>query len=100
MEKLDQVSPEIEGLTISFAERYIRLQLQKKSLCEDVKELKKEFEEQGLPTKQVIKAIDRIRKELKEGSDSEVEINTFKNMLYDKTIIQDRKSTRLNSSHL
>lgn len=89
MEKLDQVSPEIEGLTISFAERYIRLQLQKKSLCEDVKELKKEFEEQGLPTKQVIKAIDRIRKELKEGSDSEVEINTFKNMLYDKTIIQN-----------
>lgn len=89
MEKLDQVSPEIEGLTISFAERYIRLQLQKKALCEDVKELKKEFEEQGLPTKQVIKAIDRIRKELKEGSDSEVEINTFKNMLYDKTIIQN-----------
>lgn len=89
MEKLDQVSPEIEGLTISFAERYIKLQLQKKSLCEDVKELKKEFEEQGLPTKQVIKAIDRIRKELKEGSDSEVEINTFKNMLYDKTIIQN-----------
>lgn len=89
MEKLDQVSPEIEGLTISFAERYIRLQLQKKSLCEDVKELKKEFEEQGLPTKQVIKAIDRIRKELKEGSDSEVEINTFKNMLYDKTVIQN-----------
>ena len=89
MEKLEQVSPEIEGLTISFAERYIRLQLQKKSLCEDVKELKKEFEEQGLPTKQVIKAIDRIRKELKEGSDSEVEINTFKNMLYDKTIIQN-----------
>lgn len=89
MEKLEQVSPEIEGLTISFAERYIKLQLQKKSLCEDVKELKKEFEEQGLPTKQVIKAIDRIRKELKEGSDSEVEINTFKNMLYDKTIIQN-----------
>ena len=89
MEKLDQVSPEIEGLTISFAERYIKLQLQKKSLCEDVKELKKEFEEQGLPTEQVIKAIDRIRKELKEGSDSEVEINTFKNMLYDKTIIQN-----------
>lgn len=89
MEKLDQVSPEIEGLTISFAERYIRLQLQKKSLCEDVKELKKEFEEQGLPTKQVIKAIDRIRKELKEGSDSEVEINTFKDMLYDKTVIQN-----------
>ena len=89
MEKLDQVSPEIEGLTISFAERYIKLQLQKKSLCEDVKELKKEFEEQGLPTKQVIKAIDRIRKELKEGSDSEVEINTFKDMLYDKTIIQN-----------
>ena len=89
MEKLDQVSPEIEGLTISFAERYIRLQLQKKSLCEDVKELKREFEEQGLPTKQVIKAIDRIRKELKEGSDSEVEINTFKDMLYDKTVIQN-----------
>lgn len=89
MEKLDQVSPEIEDLTISFAERYIRLQLQKKALCGDVKELKKEFEEQGLPTKQVIKAMDRIRKELKEGSDSEVEINTFKNMLYDKTVIQN-----------
>jgi len=89
MEELDQVSTEIEGLTISFAERYIRLQLQKKSLGEDVKELKKEFEEQGLPTKQVIKAIDRIRKELKEGSESEIEINTFKDMLCDKAVIQN-----------
>lgn len=89
MEELKPVSSEIEDLTIGFAERYIRLQLQKKTLSEDVKELKKEFEEQGLPTKQVVKALDRIKKELKEGSEVEEEIATFREMLYSQQSVQD-----------
>lgn len=89
MEELKPVSSEIEDLTIKFAERYINLQLQKKNLNEDIKNLKKEFEEQGLPTRQVIKAIDRIKKELKDGSEIEVEISTFREMLFSKQSIQD-----------
>lgn len=89
MEELKPVSSEIEELTINFAERYINLQLQKKNLNEDIKNLKKEFEEQGLPTRQVIKAIDRIKKELKDGSEIEEEISTFKEMLFTKQSIQD-----------
>lgn len=89
MEELTPVSTEIEELTISFAERYIRMMLQKKTLNEDVKALKKEFEEQGLPTRQVIKALDRIKKELKDGSEIEDEINTFKGMLFSKQSVQD-----------
>lgn len=89
MEELKPVSSEIEELTINFAERYINLQLQKKNLNEDIKNLKKEFEEQGLPTRQVIKAIDRIKKELKDGSEIEEEISTFREMLFTKQSIQD-----------
>lgn len=90
MEELKPVSTEIEGLTISFAERYLRLQLQKKAVGEDIKELKREFEEQGLPTRQVIKALDRIRKELKDGAEAEEEILTFKDMLFKQTNIQNQ----------
>ena len=90
MEELKPVSTEIEGLTISFAERYLRLQLQKKAVGEDIKELKREFEEQGLPTRQVIKALDRIRKELKDGAEVEEEILTFKDMLFKQTNIQNQ----------
>lgn len=90
MEELKPVSTEIEGLTISFAERYLRLQLQKKAVGGDIKELKREFEEQGLPTRQVIKALDRIRKELKDGAEVEEEILTFKDMLFKQTNIQNQ----------
>lgn len=90
MEELKPVSTEIEELTISFAERYLRLQLQKKAVGEDIKELKREFEEQGLPTRQVIKALDRIRKELKDGAEVEEEILTFKDMLFKQTNIQNQ----------
>lgn len=90
MEELKPVSTEIEELTISFAERYLRLQLQKKALGEDIKELKREFEEQGLPTKQVVGALSRIRKELKDGAESEEEILAFKNMLFKQTNIQNQ----------
>lgn len=90
MEELKPVSTEIEGLTISFAERYLRLQLQKKAVGEDIKELKREFEEQGLPTRQVIKALDRIRKELRDGAEVEEEILTFKDMLFKQTNIQNQ----------
>lgn len=90
MEELKPVSTEIEGLTISFAERYLRLQLQKKAVGEDIKGLKREFEEQGLPTRQVIKALDRIRKELRDGAEVEEEILTFKDMLFKQTNIQNQ----------
>lgn len=90
MEELKPVSTEIEELTISFAERYLRLQLQKKAVGEDIKELKREFEEQGLPTRQVIKALDRIRKELKDGTEVEEEILAFKDMLFKQTNIQNQ----------
>lgn len=90
MEELKPVSTEIEELTISFAERYLRLQLQKKAVGEDIKELKREFEEQGLPTRQVIKALDRIRKELKDGAEVEEEILAFKDMLFKQTNIQNQ----------
>ena len=90
MEEVKPVSTESEGLTISFAERYLRLQLQKKAVGGDIKELKREFEEQGLPTRQVIKALDRIRKELKDGAEVEEEILTFKDMLFKQTNIQNQ----------
>lgn len=90
MEELKPVSTEIEELTISFAERYLRLQLQRKAVGEDIKELKREFEEQGLPTRQVIKALDRIRKELKDGAEVEEEILAFKDMLFKQTNIQNQ----------
>jgi len=54
-----------------FTKRFIELQKQKKSLDEDIKALKEEYKEEGVPVAIVAKVINKIKSN-KKKSDSEI----------------------------
>jgi uncharacterized protein (UPF0335 family) len=64
-----------------FTKRYINLQMQKKALDADIKALKDEFKEEGVPVGIVTSVINKIKSE-KKKSDSEIfEEETIKEWL-------------------
>lgn len=89
MENINVLEPETKGLINDFINRYANLQLEKKRILADVKELKKEFDEQGLPTGQVIKAFNAMSKELRDGQDAITELEIFKDFLYQNKTVHD-----------
>lgn len=67
------IDPESLKLALEFTKRYSRLLLERKEISEGVKDLKKEYEEQGLPTAIVVKAFSKIKSEKKEKNHDEIE---------------------------
>lgn len=67
------IEPESLEMALEFSKRYTRLLLNRKNVNADIKELKKEFNEQGLPTNVVVKAFSLLRNEKKEDHRSEIE---------------------------
>lgn len=55
----------------AFAERFLNLEKQKKTLQEDIKALRDEFDQEGVPTQVVVRCINSIKK-LKRKTDSEI----------------------------
>lgn len=55
----------------AFQERFLNLEKQKKTLNEDIKQLKEEFNQEGVPTQVVVRCINNIKR-LKRKTDSEV----------------------------
>lgn len=55
----------------AFQERFLNLEKQKKTLNEDIKALKEEFNQEGVPTQVVVRCINNIKR-LKRKTDSEV----------------------------
>lgn len=66
------IEPESLNMAVEFSKRYTRLLLGRKTTNDDIKNLKKEFNEQGLPTAIVIKAFSELRKEKKEEHQDEI----------------------------
>ena len=54
-----------KNLALEFSNRYLNLLDQKRTIDLDIKELKQEYDEQGLATKVVVKAINSLKKEKK-----------------------------------
>lgn len=54
----------------AFAERYLNLELQKKTINEDIKQLKDEYNQEGVPTQVVQRVINDIKR-MKNRTDSE-----------------------------
>jgi len=52
-------------VVFEFAEKLIGLQLQKKSIDEEIKELKNEYKEEGIATSIVTKVINKMKAEMK-----------------------------------
>lgn len=72
-----------------FSKRYIELLKQKKDLDSDIKALKEEFKEEGVPVGIVTKVLNRIKAE-KKKSDSELfEEETIKEWLESNAEIDD-----------
>jgi uncharacterized protein (UPF0335 family) len=64
-----------------FTKRFLNLQMQKKALDQDIKALKDEFKEEGVPVGIVASAINKIKAQ-KKKSDSEIfEEDTIKEWL-------------------
>lgn len=89
MEALKLIDNEGKELTNQFIQRYARLQLQKKNINQDVKTLRQEFEEQGLPTRDVLKAFKQIRSDKKTGDEKLEQIEAFKQWLESDRETQD-----------
>lgn len=84
-----EISDETKTLVNEFAERYLNLLLQKKAVDQDVKELKQEFDEQGVPTKIVMKAINNLKRNKKSNDSEKFEIEKFEAWLAENQKIDD-----------
>lgn len=75
----------------SFSKRYLELLMQKKALDSDIKALKQEFNEEGVPTGKVASALNKIKAEKKKSDAELFEEETIKEWLESNSDI-DRKS--------
>lgn len=81
MEELNCDFETSKNLAQEFAVRYTNLLLKKKEIDAQIKDLKKEFEEQGLPTRSVIKVINTLKREKKTNPSILDEEEQFKEWL-------------------
>ena len=79
-----------KNLALEFSNRYLNLLDQKKTIDLDIKELKQEYDEQGLATKVVIKAINSLKKEKKETISQQDELAMFKEWLSENKELDDK----------
>lgn len=82
-----------KDLALEFSNRYLNLLEQKRALDLDIKALKQEYDEQGLATKVVIKAINSLKKEKKETISQQDELAMFKEWLSANKEVDDKICT-------
>ena len=73
----------------SFAKRLLNLLKEKKSLDEDIKALKEEFKEEGVPVGIVTSVLNRIKAEKKKSDSEKFEEDTIKEWLESNTEIDN-----------
>ena len=66
---------------LEFSQRYLKLLNSKKQVDLDIKALKDEFDEEGVPTKNIVKAINNIKRSRKISSSVQDEIDLFETWL-------------------
>lgn len=89
MEDLSFLDEESKKLLVNFVLRYIELQKKQKDTKRDIKSLKKEFNELGLPTRLALKAYKRMSDEKKRNADDELNIDAFKDIILSNRDIQN-----------
>ena len=82
-----------KDLALEFSNRYLNLLEQKRTIDLDIKALKQEYDEQGLATKVVIKAINSLKKEKKETISQQDELAMFKEWLSANKEVDDKICT-------
>ena len=79
-----------KNLALEFSNCYLNLLDQKRTIDLDIKELKQEYDEQGLATKVVVKAINSLKKEKKETISQQDELAMFKEWLSENKEVDDK----------
>ena len=79
-----------KDLALEFSNRYLNLLEQKRTIDLDIKALKQEYDEQGLATKVVVKAINSLKKEKKETISQQDELAMFKEWLSANKEVDDK----------
>ena len=79
-----------KNLALEFSNRYLNLLDQKRTIDLDIKELKQEYDEQGLATKVVVKAINSLKKEKNETISQQDELAMFKEWLSENKEVDDK----------
>lgn len=74
---------------INFTKRLIELEKQKKIIQEDIKELKSEFKEEGVPVQIVTRVLNQIKREKRQSEGEINEENIIKEWLLNNTDIDD-----------
>ena len=82
-----------KDLALEFSNRYLNLLEQKRTIDLDIKALKQEYDEQGLATKVVVKAINSLKKEKKETISQQDELAMFKEWLSANKEVDDKICT-------
>jgi len=75
---------------IEFSSRLLNLLKDRKSIDEDIKALKQEFKEEGVPVGVVNKMINKIKAEAKQSTTEIFEQETIKEWLESDTTISDK----------
>lgn len=76
--------------TEDFAKRYVNLLLEKKKVDQDIKALKQEFNEEGVPTGVITKALNAIKANKKKTDSQIFEEETIQEWLEANTDIDDK----------
>lgn len=63
-----KTTDEIMEITFEFAEKLIGLQLQKKGIDAEIKDLKNEYKEEGVATSLITKIVNKMKAEMKKTS--------------------------------
>jgi uncharacterized protein (UPF0335 family) len=71
-------SDEIKSNIESFAKRLINLLLDKKEIDSQIKDLKQEFKEEGVPVSIVVSALNKIKTQKKKTDSERLEEDTIK----------------------
>lgn len=85
----DPIMVETKESVLQFTTRYLNLQLEQKRIKEDIKVLRQEFEEQGIPTKVVVRAINEHKKIKKNGGHELQEMEMYMGWIAGDTKIDD-----------
>lgn len=89
MEDLSFLTPESKQYLQEFIVRYINLLRKQKDIKNDIKLIKKEYNELGLPTRLALKAYKRMSTEKKSDSYEEASVDMFKDVLLSSKDVQD-----------
>lgn len=79
-----------------FTRRFIELQMQKKALDQDIKALKEEFNEEGVPTGKVASIVNKIKASKKKTDSERFEEDTIQEWLESNVDIDDQIGQLIN----